>query len=382
MPAHPCSERSTVNRTIFRAAAIAIVGVLGLSTLSACGGTPAAPDYLVLRYDKRVNGGGISFKECVQPSRKAGATFNDQNYAVPTSLRTWNITPEGQGGDSTQPVQTGTKRVPVLGGKAGETQPGADVLVYTRTQFYLNTDCGPVDKDGHSNDKNSPIVRFWDNTGRRYAVSGDSETGFNNDNWVKMLQNTLVTAQMAAIRNASRDYDPDDLDGNVNGVWAKMEARMSDAFSRELQASVGGADYFCGPQYRRDPSTGQPVKVSWTVPDPADPAKTIQQEGTCPPVRISITDVVFANSDVAAARAKVTAAQLNSRAADIDADSKVRVANKLKGAGAQGAAVQQQQNQLLIEQENTKQVAECAKAGARCVVINGGNSNVTVGAGQ
>lgn len=372
------------SRNILRAVALGLTGLLLGSTMVACG-TPAAPDYLVIRYDKRVNGGGLSFKECVQPSHKAGTTWNDQNFALPTSLRTWNITLPGQGGDSSTPVQTGTKRVPVPGGKPGETQPGADVLIYTRTQFYLNTDCGAANKNGISTDKNSPIVRFWENTGRRYGVSKNDENGFDNGAWVTMLQNTLVTAQMAAIRNGSRNYDGDDLDGNVNGVWSQLEARMSGAFTNELQASVGGGDYFCGPQYRRDPVTGQPVEVTWTEPDPTDPSgqKTIEKSGTCPPVRISITDVVFADPKVTEAKAKVTAAQKNAQAAAIDTDSKVSTANKLKGAGAEGARVQEQQTQLQIEQEKTKQVQACAAAGARCVVVTGGNgAGVNVNTGE
>jgi hypothetical protein len=370
-----------VNRTILRGVGLAVIGTFIVTTSAACSGTPAAPDYLVLRYSKKVNGGGLSFKECVQPSRKAGATHNDQNFALPTSLRGWNITPEGQGGDSIIPVQTGTKRVPVPGTK-GETQPGADVKVYTRTQFFLNTDCGPANKDtGLSNDKNSTVVQFWENVGRRSEISQDDENGFDSAKWTTMLQNTLVTAEMAAIRNASRYYDGDDLDSNVNGVWADMEQRMATAFAAELKNSVGGADYFCGPTYRRDPVTGQPVKVSWTEPDPADPAKTVPKEGTCPPVRISITDVIFADPGVAAARAKVATAQLEARASDIATDSKVRTANKLKAAGKEGADVQRQQNELLIEQERTKQVDACAKSGARCVVVNGGGG-VNVGVGQ
>lgn len=371
--------------TILRAAGLSLVGVLLTGSLAACG-TSAAPDFLVLRYDKGTDG-GLSFKECIQPSRKTGTTWNDQNFSLPTSLRTWNITPEGQGGDSFIPVQTGTQRVPVLGSATKETQPGADVKIYTRTQFYLNTDCGEA-KDGKSSKddgKDSAAVRFWENTGRRYNVSTSTDDGgkFEEANWLKMLQNTLVTAQQAAIRGASRNYNADNLDSDVDGVWKRLEAEMAGAFTRELQASVGGGDYFCGPQYRRDAATGRPVTVTWTEPDPTDPTgvKTVEKTGPCPPVRIAITDVILADQRIIDARAEVVAAQLRARAADIGDDSKVRSANKLKQTGAQGAAIQQQQNELAKEQERTKQVQACAAAGARCVVVTG-NGGVNVGTGQ
>lgn len=368
-----------MNRKIFRVAGLIAVGVLATSSLAACG-TPAAPDYLLVRYDKKVNGGGLSFKQCVQPSKKAGSTYNDQNFAMPVSLRTWNIRPEG--GDTATPVQTGTKRRSVPGDKVGATQPGPDVNVYTKTEFYLNTDCGKANAEGLSTDKNSPIVRFWENTGRRYGVAGEGESAFSDEGWKRMLLNTLVPAEEKAVRSSSRNFDADDLDGNTSGVWAQMEQQMANAFIAELQASIGGGDYFCGPQYRRDPVTGQPMIVTWneTAPDPSKPGQFIQvpKSGTCPPVRISITDVSFSDSGVAAARAKVSAAQLNKQAADIDAQSKVDVANKLKEAGAEGAAVQAQQNDLLKEQEHTKQVEACAK-NPNCTVIVG-NAGVNVGA--
>lgn len=375
-----------MKRNIIRALAVATVGTLLVGGAAACSTAADQPDYLLVRYSKEV-GGGISFKECVQPSRKTGSTFNDQNFALPISLRTWNVLPEG--GDSKVPVQTGTKRTVVPGSKTNETRPGPDVKVYTKTEFYLNTDCGKANGDGISTDKTSPVVRFWENTGRRYNVATDGTAaqaedgtgGFNAAGWNNMLINTAVTAKDKAVRSASRNYDADDLDSNVGGVWTQMEQQMSKDFGVELNASIGGGDYFCGPQYRRDATTGQPVKVAWTeqVPDPAKPGtfKPEEKSGTCPPVRISITDVVFADDKTAAARANVSAAELNRQADSINSQSKVDVANKLKEAGAEGAEVQRQQTQLDIERERTKQVQACA-ANPNCTVVVG-NAGVNVG---
>ena len=375
-----------MKRNIIRALAVATVGALLGGSAVACSTAADQPDYLLVRYSKEV-GGGISFKECVQPSRKTGTTWNDQNFVLPISLRTWNVRPEG--GDSDKPVQTGTKRTVVPGSKTNETRPGPDVKVYTKTEFYLNTDCGKA-TEGKSTDKNSPVVRFWENTGRRYTVAtdgtapdgGEDGGGFNAVGWNNMLINTLVTASEKAVRSASRNYDADDLDSNVGGVWQQMEQQMSKDFVTELNASIGGGDYFCGPQYRRDAATGVATKVAWTeqVPDPAKPGSFVPQEksGTCPPVRISITDVVFADAGTAAARANVSAAELNRQADSINSQSKVDTANKLKEAGAEGAEVQRQQTQLQLEQERTKQVQACA-ANPNCTVVVGGGSGVIVG---
>lgn len=360
-----------MNRKTFRVAGLIVVGILATGSLTACG-TTAQPDFLLLRYDKR-NSGGVSFKECVQPSKKAGTTYNDQNFALPVSLRTWNITLPNQGGDSTDPIRTGTKPRAEVKDAAGKVvtaaQPGPDMVIYTKAEFYLNTDC--------TAGKDSPIVRFWENTGRRYGVAADGETAFSADGWKSMLLNTLVPAESKAARASSRSFDPDALDTNAGGVWAQLEAQMATTFVSELNASIGGGDYFCGPSYRRD-SNGKPVDVKWTVPDPADPTKTVEQHGTCPPVRISIIDINYADTRISDARASAYAAEQAARAANIDAQAKVDVANKLKEAGAQGAAVQQQQNDLLIEQERTKQVESCAK-NPNCTVIVG-NAGVNVGA--
>lgn len=359
-----------MNRKTFRVAGLIVVGILATGSLTACG-TTAQPDFLLLRYDKR-NSGGVSFKECVQPSKKAGTTYNDQNYALPVSLRTWNISLKDQGGDSNDPIKTGTKPQSEVKDATGKiltaAQPGPDMVVYTKAEFYLNTDC--------SAGATSPIVRFWENTGRRYGVAGDGETAFSADGWKNMLLNTLVPAESKAVRAASRNFDADDLDTNTGGVWALLEQQMATTFVNELNASIGGGDYFCGPQYKRG-TDGKPVKVQWTVPDSADPTKTEPQEGTCPPVRISVIDINYADSRISDARASAYAAEQNARAANIDAQAKVDVANKLKQAGEQGAEVQRQQVQLDIERERTKQVEKCA-ANPQCTVIVG-NAGVNVG---
>lgn len=365
-----------MNRHVKRGVAV-LAGVTLLGSMVACS-TTAAPDYVLVRYDKGVNG-GLKFKNCLQPSQKGDAAVNDQTFALPVSLRTWNIRPEGQGGDSSNAVQTGT--LPQKATATTSAQPGPEVKVYTKTEFFLNTACKEQDKDGKilgdgKDSANSPVARFWEATGRRYKVAEDGEDGFSEENWVTMLQSTLVPAMEKAARSSSRNFDPDDLDANTGGVWTLMEKQMGPTFSAELNASVGGGDYFCGPSYKRNPD-GSAAVVTWTVPeaDPDKPGQYIEkpQSGTCPPVRISITDVVFADPAIAAARAKNYAAEQEANANLTKARSDKAVADLAKDPNVM----------RLREMENERAIAEaCARSGANCTLIQGVGPGVNVNAGR
>lgn len=357
------------------------IGALLVTTAAACS-TTAEPDYLVIQYDKGANG-GLKFKDCIEPSRKGPGVVNDQNVVLPVNLRTWYIKADGTG-DSKTPITTGTKPDDPVKDSAGNittpSQPGPDVDLWTQADFYLNTDC--------TGGATSPIVQFWEKTGRRYHVSkqgsdDDISDYFNLDNFRTMLQNTLVAAEEKAARTSSRQYDADDLDTNTGGVWAKLEALMSTTFTTELTTKLGGANYFCGAQFQRG-ADGKPVDVKWDeqIPDSTQPTgyKTVQQHGTCPPVHISIQDVGYHNQEIATARASAYAAQQNARAAAINAQSQLDTANKLKQGGAEAAKIQEQQNQLQIEKERTNQVRLCSESRAGCTVIIGSGSGVNVNA--
>jgi hypothetical protein len=373
-----------VNRKkITRVAGLATVGLLLTGSLAACGTSPGS-DMLVIRYDKS-SGGGQKFKECVQPNTRGGTSYNDPNIPIPASIRTWNIRADGAG-DSKTPIQTGTKPdAPVTDGKGAvitPAQPGPDVVVYTQTSFYINTDC--------SAKADSPVVRFWQTLGNRYQIAkpttdDEPSKNFNIANFRTMLQATLVSAEEKALRTASRQFDADDLDTNTGGVWGQLEGQMSNEFTAALAANLGGSNFFCGPEYKRD-AKGNPVDVQWTEqqPDPVHPGQylPVQKHGTCPPVRIAVQDINFADSSIAQARAAAYAAQQQARAQNITAQAQVDVANKLKGGGPEAAKIQEQQLELQKTQEQTKQVQACASSGARCVVVVGGNGNVNVGTGQ
>lgn len=367
-----------MNRTLKRV--LAGLAAVGLVAGAAACSTTAEPDYIVLQYAVGSHG-GMNFKTCIEPSKKGDGVVNDQNVVLPVSLRTWYIKADGTG-DSTTPITTGTKPDDAVKDGDGKVitpaQPGPDVDLWTQADFFLNTDC--------TGGANSPIVQFWEKTGRRYHVSkqgsdDDISDYFSTDNFKVMLQNTLVSAEEKAARTSSRMFDADDLDTNTGGVWAKLEALMSTTFTTELTAKLGGANYFCGAQFQRG-ADGKPVDVKWDeqVPDATQPTgyKTVQQHGTCPPVHISIQDVNYHNADIATARASAYAAQQNARAASINAQSQLDTANKLKQGGAEAAKIQEQQNQLQIEKERTNQVKLCAESKAGCTVIIGSGSGVNV----
>jgi hypothetical protein len=355
----------------------AVLGAVTLlGSMAACS-PAAAPDYTLVRYEYETNG-KRSFDKCVQPSTLGDVLANDEIFALPVSLRTWNIRPQGQGGDSNTPVYTGTKPQPAT--KDRPAQPGPEVSVFAKTEFYLNTSCKEQKPDGSlvtpDDSAKSPIVRFWEATGRRYGVASDGETGFSQDGWNNMLQATLVPAMEKAVRSSSRNFDGDDLDSNTNNVWSLMERQMGATFSAELNASVGGGDYFCGPTYKRN-ADGSAAVVSWTepVPDPNKPGAYIDQpkKGICPPVRISITDVNFKDERIAAARIESYAQDQRNQAALSKAEADKQVASLAKDPNVM----------RLKEMENERAIAEaCAKPGANCTLIQGVGGGVNVNAGK
>lgn len=331
---------------LFTAAGMVAAGLTGCST--------RAPSDQIILYYASGTGENKKFQECIEPGKAGSYPIDDETFALPTSLRTWNIRPEG--GDSSTPIKSGTK-------PAKDGQPGPEVVIYATADFYLNTDCG---KDGK--DANSPVVQFWENTGRRYGVAVDGEDGVKADAWKTVLLNTLVPAEEKALREQTRNYTADELDANLDGVWTTMERQLGPLFIAELRAKVGG-DYFCGTGYQR----GKTVEWTEWVPAEGGMFKEEKRSGKCPPIRISITDVNFADSGIADARAKVFKAEQEAKAAYIRAQSDLEVA-KIK---AQEAAL----NAAYLELRKAEMQLEAAKACAanpNCTLVIGSGNNITV----
>jgi hypothetical protein len=344
-------------RTIIRTAIAAFVAITILGTATACS-TRAPSDHIILYY-KNGAGDNKTFSSCIQPGEAGEYPIDDQIFALPTSMRTWNIRPDGKG-DSKDPISSGSQ-------PGTDNQPGPPVAVITAVDFYLNVDC--------TQKANSPIVQFWEKTGRRYGISKDGENGFQSAAWNTMLINTLVTAEEKAIREQTMRYNADAMDANVGGVWQKIEAALGTTFSAQLRAKLGG-DYFCGTGY----DGGK--KVTWTEPvlNADGTIGSRQAEGTCPPVRVSVTDINLLNADVQKSRDNVYKAQQEAKEALIRAQAEVDKAAILSKSAQDPNYLRLIEAQAQLEA--AKAQAEAAKACAanpNCTIIIGGTGGVIVG---
>jgi hypothetical protein len=293
----PQRTEQAVNR--IRKSVSALLGGALLIGVTACSTRPPVDEvwlfYMNGSVDKK------EFSECVDPNTKGPWRANNDTFALPTSLRTWNVAPTG--GDTNQPTIVGSE-------PAADGQAGPQVSIWSTVEFYLNTNC-----DGG---KDSPVVKFWDNTGRRYGLStGDAD--FNEGAWTSVLANTLVPVQAKAMQRVARQYTADEMDTNLlnqdpakpltvdqRDVWKSMEAAMAQEFTEQLKLKVGG-DYFCGVGYDR-------------------------KSGTCPPVRVSITDINYADETLQKKRAEVRAAAEDAKKRLIDAQSQTAVSAELAKA--------------------------------------------------
>ena len=340
---------------------VAAAGAAVVAVLGACA-TTAGPDEVVAQYAIGVNGGN-TFKECIQPNTKGDGTVNDENYVLPVTLGTWNIRPDGQGGDSSTPITSGTLPKKV----EGTTQAGPEVDVYTKTEFYLNTDCGKKDAAGNFTDVNAPLIQWWEKTGRRFYRANP-----DGDWWRDMLLNTLVPAVEKSVRQGARGYDADVLDAGTDNSWARMEAQLAPMFETELTTAMGGANYFCGAQYARN-SDGSIRTVRWQETAlKAGQVVTAEKGGPCPPVRISILDVKMHDLAITAARNGAYVAEQESKARLTKARADKQVADL-----AQDPNVMR-----LREMENERAIAEACARGSGCTLIQGvnpGGVNVTAG---
>lgn len=357
-------------RKTFWQRACTLLVLAGLVTAAGACATRPASNVLLLYYEAGTLE-NKKFQECVYPGRSGSYPIDDETYTIRTDTRTWNIAP--QGGDSDQAIESGTKYGP-------DGQPGPTMKTWSATDFVINIDC--------SAGENSPVVRFWETLGRRYGISVDhDEDGWNNDKWRELLMNTLVVAQRKALAEGTRFYAADDLDSNAHGERAELEKRIAPLFQAELRAKLGG-DFFCGIGFRVD-DKGRAQEVEYeeyvaTGTEPIDPAKpdgvhrlifkVEKKKSTCPPIRISITDVDYANPAIAEARADVYAAQQRARAKLIEAQAELDKSNLLGQAASNAAYIEYKRVEAQLA------AAEACKANPNCtVVIDGGSGGVVVG---
>jgi len=303
--------------------------VAGALALGGCS-TIAEPDKVGLYYLEG-SSDGYKFDKCINPGQTGDAEWNNSVVYLPTSLRSWNITPSG--GDSTKATIVSTK--------PEEGQPsGVQVSVWSTTNFYLNTFCdaqGGVVKD------------FWEKIGRRY--NAEDATGWNN-----MLQNILVPALNKATQDVIRSYGSDALVGNIGGVRAEAQKAISAAFAIELKRLTGG-DFFCGPTFNRASSD-------------------------CPALEMIIVDVDFTDDGIQKARnekqkavelgaAKLATANAEAAALLAEATGKKNAAAELAKLYANPAWVRLQETIL-----KTQALIEACKQAKECKLIVGADGNL------
>lgn len=309
---------------------LALVGISLLTGVLATGcSTVAEPDRVGLYYMEGPSD-GYKFDACIDPGTTGPAEWNNSVVYLPTSLRTWNIAPEG--GDTGAAVVVSTQ--------PETNQPsGVQVKVWSTTNFFLNTFC----------DQNGGVVKpFWENIGRRYKADTD-------DGWRNMLVQILVPALEKATQDVVRSYTADALVGNVGGVRAEAQDKISTQFTAELKRLAGG-DYFCGPGFNRSKSE-------------------------CPEIEMLIRDVDYADPGIQDARnAKQKAIELAAaKVAEAEGNAKAQVAQaqgEVDAAAKRGTLYENKAwVQLQLAQKQLEAIQACASSD-KCTIIVGSNGNV------
>lgn len=325
-----------------------LAAVFLLAGLAACSTRPPSEEIWLIY--SAGSGDDKKFKECVEPGTKGPSVVDDEIFSLPTSLRTWNVAND-DGADSKTPFVVAS--LPAAGSPAGP-----QMSVWATVDFYLNTDCD-ITSANPKGTATSPVVQFWEKTGRRPWVDGkgiasDGESNFNEDAWIKMLKNILVSVEGALLQTEGRKYAADDLDSNANDVWTKMEKDMSGRFNEAIRAKVGG-DYFCGVTYDR-------------------------KKDECPPVVIDITSIDYNDPSVQTARNEVLAAKIRAEADVTRARAQLEKAKIL--AEANNSPGYLELARLEAELEIARMQLEAAKAcsaNPNCTLVVGATGGVNVG---
>ena len=305
------------------------VGALAAGMVLAGCSTVAEPDKVGLYYMEGPSD-GYAFKECIEPGKTGPAEWNNSVIYLPTSLRTWNMAESN--GDTDRPVIVSTQ--------PEANQPsGVQVKVWSTTSFYLNTFC---DSDG------GIIKQFWENIGRRYSADRD-------DGWKLMLAQVLVPALEKATQDVVRGYTADALVGNVGGVRAEAQDKISALFTTELKRLSGG-DYFCGPSFNRSSKD-------------------------CPEIEMIIRDVDYADPGIQDARnAKQKAIELAAaKIAEAEGQAKANVAQaqgEVDAAAKRGTLYENKAwVQLQLAEKQLQAIQACAGSD-KCTIVVGSNGNL------
>ena len=307
-----------------------MAAVAALFAMSAC--STVAPNDEVGLYYMQGPSDGDQFKKCIDPGKTGAPEWNNQMVLLPTSVRTWVISPE-PGADS--------KDLITVSAKPEEGQPsGVQVNVWTKTNFKLNTYC----------DKEGGVARqFWETLGHRY----DANTV---EGWDRMLLAEFVPTQQKIIADVVRQYSADDLVANKNGIRAQAQTDVGTQLATEFNRITGGP-FFCGPSFNR-------------------------LHSECPPLVLSIINVEFSDPGIQQARnekqkaielgaAKVAAAEAEARATVAEAEGKANAAAKL-------AALYNNPGWVALQKQlaSTNALIEACKVAKECRLIVGADGNL------
>lgn len=298
---------------------VALAALAAGFALTACS-TVADPNQVGLYYNMGTSD-GYEFDSCIDPGKTGDAEYNNEIIYLPTDLQDWRILETG--GDTDKPI--------TVAAKPEKDQPsGVLVNVWSQTSFFINTYC----------DGTGGVVKpFWEKMGRGFGAN--TPEGLQNLTVAK-----LVPPLMKAQQDIIRQYNADDLIGNVGGIRATAQKEISAAFTLELKRLTGG-DYFCGPTFDR-------------------------MKSDCPAVEVIIVDVDLANKALQEARDKKIAAQEEAAAAVAAAQGQVDAAAKL------GTLYQ---NKAWMELEKAKlhllEVQACA-ANPNCTIFFDSNGNAVI----
>lgn len=357
-----------MTRNVLRAAGAAVLALTVAVGLTGCAKYSESDE--ILLFYKSGPTEATKFEKCVSPSAKGPFQFNNRYISLPTNQRSWNVQPEG--GDSNTPVVASSK-------PQGGAALAPAVNVWFSMGFYLNTTCS---------DANSPLVQFWEKTGRKAQLS-DNDGHFDAEKWKAMLQDKLVPSLTKAIGEAARKYGADQMDVNAQplgadgkpiagaaGTWQLIEAEVAATLSTQMQEKIQG-NYFCGPEF----IGGAEAAYNELKIDPATQVVApVPLKSVCPPLRISITDIAYNDQRLVDARIQAYATEQQNIAAEKAAESKKKVADILAQIGDDPNYIRLQELEAAkyIAEQNRIAAEKCASAGAQCTIIVGANGGVNV----
>jgi len=186
-----------------------LVLALAIPALAACVGPTPEQQQVTLQF----TGGSIipqaqKFKNCVNGGTRGDYDQGGNNYTYPADQRFVRF--DGGEGADRPPIRVLSK-------------DGVELDVPGQLQYYLNTDC-----TGPDNGKDSAIVQFHLNIGRRFGASFENGPNSVPDGWREAQKVYVETPLETSMDRAAQNYNWRDLVFNPQ-IKAKWEKDVFDA---------------------------------------------------------------------------------------------------------------------------------------------------------